>query len=85
MVTCKKCGHSWTPRSLNKRLTCSQCGSKVTVGPPEIVVHSRNVPLDTECSVCGAGMQYLNVCRVDGDPALVCDTCLARFRAVRST
>lgn len=81
MVTCQNCGHQWTPRSLNRTVTCSQCGRKVKQDEPTLSVLARKVPLNTECDVCGVVTKTMNACRLGGEAMFVCNKCLDQIGA----
>ncbi len=76
MVTCPFCGHRWTPRSDLPTLCCSQCRRKFRRPDLTVDVLKQKVRLETTCDGCGQEFKDLNVCRVDGEAALLCGTCL---------
>lgn len=42
---------------------------------PTITSLGRKVPLSAPCSRCGTAYRDLNVCKVDGEPAFLCQHC----------
>ncbi|HOS83161.1 MAG TPA: hypothetical protein PK445_10600 [Methanolinea sp.] len=54
------------------------------VGPRGTVVEvlMEKVPLDTTCDVCGGQNVELNLCRIDGEAAYVCEGCLTSRGAI---
>ena len=77
MITCPFCGHRYTPRpgTTNPTTCCSQCGRKFPRPAPVIEVLGRKVPLKSTCDVCGYPYAELNICRVDGESAFICNRC----------
>lgn len=76
MVTCPKCNYTWSTKSGAEWITCPSCSRKFERPVPVIKILGRKVPLSTTCDICGRKMRELNVCRVDGDSAFICDNCL---------
>lgn len=77
MITCPKCGHVWSTKSAAEMVCCPSCHRKFQRPAPEIEILGRKVPLSATCDVCGRTLRDLNVCRVDGEAAFICDNCLA--------
>jgi DNA-directed RNA polymerase subunit RPC12/RpoP len=77
---CPKCGYEWETRAAGEMITCPSCHRKFArPAPTKIEVLGRKVPLKSKCDVCGYPYAELNVCRVDGEAAFICDECLARL------
>ena len=79
MITCPKCGYEWQSKATAAWITCPGCQRKFRRPPTKIEVLGRKVPLKSKCDVCGYPYAELNVCRVDGEAAFICDECLARL------
>jgi len=75
MATCPKCGYEWETRAKGEMITCPSCQRKFPRPAPVIEVLGRKVPLKSTCDVCGYPYTELNVCRVDGEAAFVCNRC----------
>jgi hypothetical protein len=77
MTTCK-CGYTWNCRSQAEWICCPNCHRKFRRPVPRVEVLGRAMRLDTTCDVCGGQNVELNLCRIDGEAAYVCEGCLTR-------
>lgn len=76
MIKCPKCKHQWNPTTTSPRLTCSHCNHTFKRPAPKTVILAADVDLKTVCDLCSGVYRQLNVCRIDGETAIVCSMCL---------
>lgn len=77
-IICPKCGYTWQTKSTADMICCPSCQRKFARPAPVVEVLGRKVPLNSTCDGCGRLMKDLNVCRVDGEAAYLCDACLQK-------
>lgn len=79
IVTCTKCNHTWDTRSKMRQITCPDCHGKFPRPAQKTQILAADVQLNTTCDICQGKVIRLNVCRIDGDAAIVCSACLRKL------
>ena len=69
------CRRVWRYTGDAEWICCPSCHRKFRRPAPVIEVLGRKVPLKSACDVCGYPYAELNVCRVDGEAAFICNRC----------
>jgi len=82
MVICPRCSYEWQTRSTADMICCPSCQRKFSRPATVVEVLMEKVPLDTTCDVCGGQNVELNLCRIDGEAAYVCEGCLTSRGAI---
>lgn len=85
IVTCPKCDYTWQTGSTKEMICCPSCQRKFPRPAPVVRLLAADVRLNTTCDICGIDAALLNVCRVDGDAAIVCSACLRKLANEDST
>ena len=80
MVACPKCGYEWQTRSTADMICCPNCQRKFARPAPVVEIIGEQIATDTPCDICCGEVGNVYPCRIDGEAAFVCPSCVATLR-----